>query len=35
MNRDVYIENRHVGTVGEGRVGLIGRLGLTKMHYHV
>ena len=28
-NRDIDVENGHVNTEGKGRVGQIGRLGLT------
>ena len=35
-NRVAYVENGHEDMAGEeGRVGWIGRLGLTYIHYHV
>ena len=33
--RDVDLENGHVDMGWRGRVGQIGRLGLTYIHYHV
>ena len=33
-NRDTDIENGHVDMGGKERVGQIGRLGLTYIHYH-
>ena len=34
-NRDADVENGLVDTLGKGRVGQIGKLGLTYIYYHL